>query len=244
MKKVDKVYVLSVKKYTNRIKHIKNELRKNKIDFEFIFDFDPEKISKKELKKFDQDELSIKHISLIKKHIRAWENAIKNKCKNILVFEDDVILSKDFVNEINKIMDERINYQKGKLIYLGGSDTKVKLRELITGNKIFEKDIATTEAYITDFEACNLRIEALKDRVISLPADHLIKKIDLEKKIKHYWSFNALVQQGSVIGAFRSELDKNRRKHSQTYNILRYRWQKLRRRELKTLLARFIKKCI
>jgi len=241
---IDKVYVLSVKKYKNRIKNIKGELKKHNIDFEFIFDFDPENISKNELKNYDLKNLSIKHISLIKKHIKAWENAINKNYKNILVLEDDAILKKNFAHETNKILNEISKFNKGKLVFLGGADTKTPFSKLLTDKSIFENPIATTEGYITDIDACKTRIKSLKNALISLPADHLLKKIDSENKIKQYWSFRPLVEQGSVIGIFESELDKNRMKHSVLYNKLRYKWQKLRRRQLKTFLAILIYKFI
>ena len=153
------------------------------------------------------------------------------------VFEDDAILDKNFVDEINQIMNENINLNNKKLIFLGGADNKINFSQLVTKKIIFEKPIATTEGYITDVNACEERIKSLRNIIISLPIDHLLKKIDLENKIKQYWSLKPLVEQGSVIGKFESELDKNRLKHSNTYNKLRYKWQKLRRRQLKTFFA-------
>ncbi len=37
---IDAVYVLSVKKFTDRISHIQQELAKHQISFEFIFAYD------------------------------------------------------------------------------------------------------------------------------------------------------------------------------------------------------------
>ncbi len=37
---IDAVYVLTVKKFTDRIAHIQNELAKFHISFEFIFEYD------------------------------------------------------------------------------------------------------------------------------------------------------------------------------------------------------------
>ena len=36
----DKVYVISVRSFTDRISHVTNQLSKHKIEFEFIFDTD------------------------------------------------------------------------------------------------------------------------------------------------------------------------------------------------------------
>jgi len=119
-----------------------------------------------------------------------------------IVFEDDAILDKNFVDEINQIMNENINLNNKKLIFLGGADNKINFSQLVTKKIIFENPIATTEGYITDVNACEERIKSLRNIIISLPIDHLLKKIDLENKIKQYWSLKPLVEQGSVIGKF------------------------------------------
>ena len=48
---VDKVYVLSVKSFKDRIQHIKEEMGKHNIEFEFIFDYDIPELTPAILKK-------------------------------------------------------------------------------------------------------------------------------------------------------------------------------------------------
>ena len=48
---VDKVYVLSVKSFKDRIQHIKEEMGRHNIQFEFIFDYDIPELTPAILKK-------------------------------------------------------------------------------------------------------------------------------------------------------------------------------------------------
>ena len=48
---VDKVYVLSVKSFKDRIRHVKEEMAKHNIKFEFVFDYDIPELTPNLLKK-------------------------------------------------------------------------------------------------------------------------------------------------------------------------------------------------
>ena len=73
---------------------------------------------------------------------------------------------------------------------------------------------------------------------IALPADQLIAHIDRNENIAQYWLPEAVVEQGSVVGLFDSELDSIRQKHSRLYNVARHRWTKWRRRTFRRYWVR------
>jgi len=226
---LDKVYVLSVKTFTERIAHIQKEMAKHHIQFEFIFSHDIPEIDEDSLKSFDSDKLSMAQISLVLKHIYAWKDALRSNYKKILIFEDDALLSKTFNQQLKLVIDEANGLVPGYLIFLGGADVKIPMAELAADNLLLERPIATTEGYITDIDACRKRLQWLEQNKISLPADHLIKVIDQTSAVKNFWARPALVEQGSVTGMFKSHLDSNRQKHSWLFNMLRYKWNKHRR---------------
>jgi glycosyl transferase family 25 len=239
---INAVYVLSVKKFTDRIAHIKNELAKQSISFEFIFDHDIGNIdSVLETKTFGlQPGIEPPQRSLVLKHISAWKKCVENKYKNILVFEDDVILHECFNHEIKLVMDEVSNKNKSYLIFLGGADTRVPKEYFLSKEKIIVNPIATADGYITDYTACQKRLAWLVDNHVTLPADHLLKTIDEQEGITQYWSYKALVQQGSVFGMFTSTLDSKRKKQSNFYNLLRYRFKIFTRRTLPGIYYRLL----
>lgn len=243
---IDAVYVLSVKTFSKRINHIKNELNIHKINHQFIFDYDLGEIDSELEKKIFGDSPAIEppQRSLVLKHIAAWENCVNNNHKNILVFEDDVVLNKKFKFGIRTIMETVRNIQPGYLIFLGGADTRVPKEYFLTKEPIFENPIATADGYITDFDACKKRLNWLNNHKVTLPADHLLKKIDCEEKITQYWSTKSLVEQGSVFGLFTSTLDGKRKQQSNLYNLIRYKIKIFTRRSAPKLFYKLIHKLL
>lgn len=234
-----KVYVLTVKTFSDRIKHIENEMLKHSINFEFILDYDIPDLNDEIINKVfeDNSSLSLAQKSLVLKHIAAWRDASKNNAQRILIFEDDVILHKEFKRILDTILNKSIEIQPSNLIFLGGSDAKVPDDYLLSKEILVELPIATTEAYITDISAINLRLNWLENNKVSLPADHFICKVDKQLNITHFWSRTPIAEQGSVTGIFDSKLDKHRQKHSMIFNILRYHWNKYQRHTLRKIIA-------
>ena len=236
---VDKVYVLSVKSFKDRIQHIKEEMGKHNIEFEFIFDYDIPKLTPAILKKnFSQSSLTLAQKSLVLKHTQAWRDALKHHHKHILIFEDDVILDKNFHGKLEKIIQAMKTLPQDFLIFLGGGDTKVPEHFFLTQGPLVELPLATAEGYIVDLPSIKKRVQWLKNHKINLPADHLIVKIDHDNKTRHYWSKEPLVEQGSVTGKFITKLDQHRLKHSKFFNILRYHWNKIQRRKLRSFIVK------
>lgn len=226
------IYVLSVMTFTDRINHIRQEMAKHQLEFEFIFNYDIYTINDSvDHQYFSQpSSLSPAAKSITLKHICAWEKALNNKHQQILVFEDDVVLNDDFSIKLQEILEGINNIRPGYLIFLGGADTKVPKDFFKNQSDFYELSIPTAEAYITDLTAIKLRLEWLENHKISLPADHATVKIDQDCSITQYWPKKSLVTQGSVFGLFPTTLDKNRSRKSPVVNRLLFEWKKFKRR--------------
>ena len=235
---MDMVYVLSVKTFSQRIAHIKKEMQKHNINFQFVFAHDiPEIDSELLYKSFAESAMTMAQKSLVLKHIYAWQDAESHGYRNILIFEDDVILNKKFGEYFSKIVSVMHKLPPNYLIFLGGADSKVPESYLLSKEVLVALPIATTEAYIADLAGVKRRLNWLANNKVSLPSDHLICKIDKLLDIANYWSSKPIVEQGSVTGTFDSVLDNHRQKHSKTFNVLRYRWNKLQRHVLRGWIA-------
>lgn len=234
---IDAVYVLSVKKFTDRISHIRNELWKHQISFEFIFEYDLGSIdSLIEENTFGPNpSIEPPQRSLVLKHISAWRKCVNNNYQKILVFEDDVVLHEFFNQEIDVVMKDINQINLPYLIYLGGSDTRVPKEYFLSKEKIIKIPIATSDGYVTDYEACRRRLAWLKNNKVELPSDHLLKMIDQQEKISQYWSYKPLVQQGSVFGMFTSTLDGKRKGKSKLFNLCRYHLKIFTRRTIPSI---------
>ncbi len=225
-------YVLSVKTFTDRINHIRQEMAKHQLNFEFIFDYDIYAIDDTiDVQYFAQPStLSPAAKSITLKHICAWKKALHFKHQQILVFEDDIVLDDNFSTKLQEVLHVANNISPGYLIFLGGADTKVPKEFFTNKADFYELSIPTAEAYITDLTAIKLRMKWLEKHRISLPADHATVKIDQDCSIKQYWPKKSLVTQGSVFGLFPTTLDKNRSRKSPAVNRLLFEWKKFKRR--------------
>ncbi len=236
---VDAVYVLSVRTFADRIAHINAEMARHGIHFRFMFEHDADNLNDELLvRTFGLSDLKKSHQSLVLKHIEVWCEAIVNGYNRVLVFEDDAVLDDDFDKNFLEAMEAADALPPGWMIFLGGSDTKVPDQYFLEPGPLVELPIATAEGCVHDLTAMQRRLDWLTHNRVTLPADHLIKHIDMATGVRQFWLRHPVVEQGSVLGMFDSSLDGNRQKHTRAFNILRNRWNKFQRRHLREWLVR------
>lgn len=236
---VDAVYVLTVRTFAQRIAHIRQELGRHGIRFEFMFEHDATDLDDELIQAtFAPSDMKKAHQSLVLKNIAVWRDALSKGHRRILVFEDDAVLAGDFPRRFSEAMDAAEKLADGWLVFLGGLDTKVPDRYFLCTGPLVELPIATAEGYVCDALAMQRRMQWLAEHKAHLAADHLMRFIDKAQGTRQYWLTEPIVEQGSVLGIFDSELDAHRRKHSPLYNKLRNRWNKFQRRRLRGWLVR------
>jgi len=236
---VDAVYVLSVKSFDRRIAHITAELGRHGIPFEFVFEHDASEMDPALVSAtFGPCDLGPGQQSLVLKNIHVWRQAAARGLRRVLVFEDDAVLLDDFWPRFEEAMRALDQRPPGWLLFLGGLDTKVPDRYFLEPGPLVELPIATAEAHLCDAEAIRRRLAWLENHRVTVAADFLIRQVDAQVGVKQFWLRHPIVEQGSVLGLFDSMLDKHRLKHSRAFNILRNRWNKFQRRQLREWLVR------
>jgi glycosyl transferase family 25 len=236
---VDAVYVLTVRSFELRIAHIRAELAKHRIAFEFVLEHDASELDPASAGvRFAPSDMRPAQQSLVLKHIEAWRRARHRGARRVLVFEDDALLDEEFAARFDQAMRAAEALAPGWLVYLGGADTKVPDSYFLAAGPLVPLPIATAEGYVTDLAALEKRLSWLAANPVDLPADHLLRRIDPLLGIAQYWLRPSIVEQGSVTGIFDSVLDANRQKHSRAYNVLRNRWNKFQRHRLRGWLAK------
>ncbi|MDD5329775.1 MAG: hypothetical protein PHX38_07210 [Sulfuricella sp.] len=231
--RIDAIYVLSVKTFSHRIAHIKAEMARHRIAFDFMFDHDPDELDDALVAStFGPSEMEKAHQSLVLKNIQVWRDAVGHGYRRVLVFEDDAVLCPDFDMRFREAMEAADSLPTGWMIFLGGLDTKVPGGYFLEPGPLVELPIATAEGCIHDLTAMRRRLEWLECNRVTLAADHLIRRIDLEQGTRQFWLRHPVVEQGSVLGIFDSYLDGSRQKHSRRFNVFRNRWNKFQRRRL------------
>jgi glycosyl transferase family 25 len=230
-----KIYVLTVKTFEDRIRSIREQSKNLGFDFEFVYDYDASELQENDLIRFDQSSLTIPAISLIYKHLEAEKRFLDSNFEYLLVLEDDAILVKDFFHRLKNIISQLQGHAPGVLIFFGGSDNYVDSRFAnCLKNQIIPKKISTTEGYLTDRSACEQRLKYISQlKKISLGADHLLKHVDSEQGIQHYWVCEPMVYQGSLTGRFKTVLDASRSKYPSFFIYLRFHYNRIRRNLLR-----------
>lgn len=231
---VDAVFVVSVRAFTDRIEHMRAEMARFGIRFEWVFDFDPGSIEAAVLERtFAPSDLKASHQSLVLKHAATWRACVERELRRVLVFEDDVVLAPDFPQAFGRAMREAERLQPGYLIYLGCGDNRYvegaahRATALVPGGPL-----SAADAIVFDRVAAQRRLDWMAGHRITRPADWLMREVDEQCGTPHYWLSEPVVEQGSMNGRFASSLDDKRRRRGRLYAWLRYRWSKWRHRNL------------
>jgi glycosyl transferase family 25 len=209
------------------------------IRFRFMFEHDADQLSDTVLAEtFGPSEMKKTHQSLVLKNIAVWREAVAKGYRRVLVFEDDAVLRRNFGERFREAMMAADALPSGWSIFLGGLDTKVPSRYFLEPGPLVELPMATAEGCVYDLTAMHRRLDWLAQHRVTLPADHLMRHIDMAQGTRQFWLRHPVVEQGSVLGIFGSHLDGVRQKHGRFYNRFRNRWNKFQRRILREWLIR------
>lgn len=224
---VDAVYVLSVRAFDDRIAHMQCEMARHGISFEFVFEFDANAIPDELIaRRFAPSDMRRTHQSLVLKHIETWRRCVERGQRRVLVFEDDAVLAGSFGPEFARAMAEADRIAGPYLIYLGrGNNRNIGAGRgesaLVPGGVL-----PATDALVFDRATAQRRLAWLESHRITRPADWLMREMDAQIGVPHYWLREPLVEQGSMNGMFASVLDGKREARSRLRVALRYQWDK------------------
>jgi glycosyl transferase, family 25 len=224
---VDAVYVLSVRSFDDRISHIRGEMARHRIEFDFIFEFDANAIPQDLISEvFAPSDMRIAHQSLVLKHRETWRRCVQQGHQRVLVFEDDAVLAEGFAAGVAAAMAEATQLAPGWTVYLGRGNNRYIGAGPGTTSLVAGGELPAADALIFDLEAARRRLDWLASHRVTRPADWLIREVDAATGVRHHWLRVPLVEQGSMNGLFDSVLDDKRRGRGRWYQGLRFRWHK------------------
>ena len=212
-----KIFVLHYSKLVDRKKSIIEQFKKQNItDYEFIEKYDVNEITDDESSLFEQN-FKKSSISLHLKHIYVY-NLIAKNYLNALIFEDDIILSDNFKEILNKYISQLP--KDYDMLFIGnGSNLHIQTDNLSPNKNIYEKcleptswggDGATrcTDSYIISNKCAQILckyINNLKYK-INVQIDWWLNRAARDNNLKVYWAEPTIVSQGSELGLFKSSL--------------------------------------
>ena len=232
------IYVVSVTTFEERHRHMNAQAEKYGLNLEYLWRFDADALTDGDIARVKAGALLRPSISAVLKHLEAQVRQVASAQSVCLVLEDDAILFDGFVERLERALHLAKSLDPGWLIFLGGADNRIDARFLESNElRLIENPISTAEAYLLDLAGCRRRLAWLEENLIDRPADHLLEAMDDHLGICHYWVSEPLATQGSITGRFRTALDSSRGKHSRTFLMMRYWFNRLR----KQIIPRVIK---
>ena len=229
---VDAVLVVSVRSFADRIAHIEAEMARFGIEFEWVFDYDPDTITPEVLERtFAASDMRLPHQSAVLKHIATWRICVERDYRRVLVFEDDVVLAANFPQVLAQTMAEVDALRTPYLVYLGCGHNRYAVGARNSPTMLVEGGpLPAADAIVFDQQSAAMRLAWLEGHKVTRPPDWLLREIDEQLGIPHYWLREPVVEQGSMNGKFASVLDEKRRGRGRLYAWLRFRWDRWRHR--------------
>ena len=121
----DKIYILNLERRNIKRERMIKIMKKYNIKYEIVYGEDNKDFINQNEYKTDvfNNNINIGEYCCSKSMIKILNDAKKNKFKKILIFEDDILLSKDFEKNIIEILQNKdIKKNRWKLLFLGSSD--------------------------------------------------------------------------------------------------------------------------
>jgi glycosyl transferase family 25 len=207
-----KIFVIHYKKLTERKKFILAQFEKHNImDFEFI-EIDRDNINQHNISIFEKN-YNNAQIAITLSHFYAYKE-INNKYDLGLIFEDDVILSDNFINILNKYLTELP--KNFDMLFIGdGCNLHIEKHKLIPNKNIYEKSLYPTkwggngatrccDSYIISKNCANKLCEYINNLKykINLPIDWWLNIAARDNIFKVFWAEPTIVTQGTQNGLF------------------------------------------
>ncbi len=224
------LYVINVKKFTERRQFIKSQLLKHKLNAEFILDWDKDELTAEIIDQFfTTNELTPGQMSCATKHIIALQHIANQKQGYCLILEDDALFLDDFEQGLSNALTESVNFPGAKVIFIGsGGNFYTPKSERVKGQHLYiGRRGRFADSYILDSNTAQLRLDWIKKNKVSQPIDNQFETIDRELGIQMLWLENPIVEQGSKAGLFDSSLESAPPPWLQR---IFFAWEKLKRK--------------
>tara|TARA_Y100000591_G_C21830851_1_gene699495 strand:- start:1357 stop:2253 length:897 start_codon:yes stop_codon:yes gene_type:complete len=192
-----KIFYINLKGRKDRLKFIKNQLRKNNLKGHRVEGIEPSRLDKKIINK-NKKYLTPSGIALCLVHKNIWLNIVKKNINYALILEDDALISKRlkiFMNEAKKILDNKkidiININTHELPTKVGK-LKFHFKKINTGLYDLISTEYGTAGYIISKEGAKKLINDKDFLKLQIDLYLFSKKSKISRKLKIYQALPAL----------------------------------------------------
>jgi glycosyl transferase family 25 len=209
-----KIFVIHYKKLINRKAHIIEQFKKHNItDYEFI-EIDRDELEKENISMFEKD-YSNSQIAISLSHFYAYKE-ISEKYENGLIFEDDVVLSDNFINKLNTFISQLP--ETYDMLFIGnGCNLHIEKHKLVKDKYVYEKCLQPTswggdgasrctDSYLVNKKCATKLCEYINNLSYKIKSaiDWWINVAARDNNFKVYWSEPTIVTQGTQNGLFKT----------------------------------------
>lgn len=229
---LDRVYVINVKAFADRRRHVTAELDRFQIQPEFIHDWDIADLNEESERWFATgSNLSAAQKSCGMKHIEALQRIVARGQGAALVLEDDVVLAPEFANAMRIALAERARFAPLHVVFMGcGGNFFTPHRQRSPEHHLYPATKGRfADSYLINAESAAARLEWIKHHKVTRPIDNEFEAIDRALGIQMLWYKDPVVEQGSKNGKFRSQLERD---PPPWLKGILFRWEKIRRKYL------------
>lgn len=228
---VDTIFVLHVRGSKARKESIDRQFSEHGMAFNYMLDWDIQDLNEEGIQKYYVKEAPLKQseISCGMKHIACLEEIVKNKSELNIIFEDDIILGKNFKVVLEKVLVEVAQLDAAFVVSLGNANNMYTKRDVLQKGKYLYQNNQNraADSFIINLEAAKKRLAWFEKNKTSLPADHMYNQIDKEEDIDIYWCEPTIVENGSQSGKIPSLLQDEK-----PFARVRWLWRDFRKRYL------------
>lgn len=210
-RQLDHIYVLNVKKFTQRRVFMEKQLAKAGLQAEFIFDWDADELTDEIIERYfsKNNNLSAAQKSCALKHITALQKVAESNHAFALILEDDAVFAKEFGLGLQRALAQSTQFSDDKVIYIGsGGNFFTPKSQRKSGQYLYPATRGRfADSYIIDSGTAQKRLDWISAHKVSDPIDNQFEQIDKQLGIKIVWLEDPIVEQGSKNGLFDSTLE-------------------------------------
>lgn len=215
--------------------HIKNQIKNLSIPFKFM----EKEPSDTEIERDFKEGLAVRCgiTSCTFKHFESYRDMIRNNFRFGLIFENDIVLNKNFEISLQKAIAE-IKENSFENIFLSLEDSYFKFVPgscRIKGKTVYKTDGRNTRcaaAYLIDLKGAQNLISEVERNKCGCVIDHFHTNCAAQKTIDIYWLHPTIAAQGSRGGFFASTFQERKLPYPRLIRILSYKLQRQYKRFL------------
>jgi len=227
---LDRIFVLNVKKFSQRRIFMQQQLNKFGLEAEFIFDWDIEDLTPEVIDQyFCNDNLTSAQQSCALKHVAALQKIAANNFDFALVLEDDAVFNKNLELGLQRAIDQSSLFPGDKVIYIGsGGNFFTPRSQRKQGQYLYPGSRGRfADSYILSSATAQKRLDWIRTHKIAEPIDNQFEAIDKALNLQILWLEEPVVEQGSKNGLFQSALERD---PPPWLKGILFGWEKLKRK--------------